>query len=379
MRMKNRPIVLSGILIVLCALANPPAFAQDKWKGTVVREGDVTVVRNPKEPLFKTPVLELKEELSIGGPDAQGDYAFGLAQDVVVDDAGSIYVLDQRNSQVKVFDASGRYLRTIGRQGQGPGEFERPMNLSLNRTSGELAVYQASPRIAFYKPDGTFLRDVSFREMGAAPGRVDSRGHIYRTEFVMGDNGPRYVAKKFGPDGIALAELSDAPAPFSPKGAGRIKAATLLPASYFQLDQADNVVYGYPQAYDLMFFRGSDAKPFKRITRSYDPVEVSSEEKKELEKEIPPGSGIEIDFPKYHSAYDRFFLSDLGLLFVRTWERTPDGKRIHDVFDAEGRFIGRIPLRPSGIGIIKDKYYAIEEDGDGYQYVKRYAVTWKIN
>jgi hypothetical protein len=85
-----------------------------------------------------------------------------------------------------------------------------------------------------------------------------------------------------------------------------------------------------------------------------------------------------IDFPKYHSAYDRFFTSDLGHLIVRTWEKTPDGNSVHDIFDAEGRFIGRVPLKPIGVCILKGKYYALETDEDGYQYVKRYAVTWKV-
>ena len=356
-----------------------PALSQAKWKGTVVKEGDLTVVRNPKGPLYEFPILELTEELSLGGPDVQGDYAFGRLKDVVVDDSGSIYVLDQQNSHVKVFDAYGKCTRTIGRLGQGPGEFEGPMTLSLNRAAGELAVHQPY-RMTFFKPDGTFLRDVSYRGSSTALGRVDSRGHIYLKELVMGDqDGPRFVTKKFGPDGSFLAELSGSPAPISPKGATRIKVHTLMPASYFHFDQADNVVYGYPQTYDLMLFRASDAKPFKKITRSYDPVEVASEEKKELEKEIPPGSGIELDFPKHHPAYSRFFLSDLGHLFVQTYEKADGGRFIHDIFDAEGRFIGRIPLKPSGFEILKGKYYALEEDEDGYQCVKRYAVTWKVS
>ncbi|HSA96775.1 MAG TPA: 6-bladed beta-propeller [Acidobacteriota bacterium] len=356
-----------------------PARSQAQWKGAVVKEGDLTVVRNPKEPLYKIPILELKEELSLGGPDVQGDYAFVKIGDIVVDDSGSIYVLDQQDSHVKVFDTSGKYARTIGRQGQGPGEFEGPATLSLNRTAGELAVHQPY-RMAFFKPDGTFLRDVFYRGTSTVLGRVDSRGHVYLTELVMDEQGPRFVVKKFGPDGSDLAEMIGSPAPISPKGAPRVKVKvpSLMPASYFQIDQADNIVYGYPQTYDLMLFRASDAKPFKKITLSYDPVEVASEEKKELEKQIPPGSGIELDFPKYHPAYSRFFLSDLGHLFVQTYEKADGGRFIHDIFDAEGRFIGRIPLKPSGVKILKGKYYALEEDEDGYQYVKRYAVTWKV-
>ncbi|MBP1659953.1 MAG: hypothetical protein H6P95_1145, partial [Candidatus Aminicenantes bacterium] len=52
--------------------------------------------------------------------------------------------------------------------------------------------------------------------------------------------------------------------------------------------------------------------------------------------------------------------------------------RIHDVFDAEGRFIGRVPLKGIGFEILNGKYYALEEDGEGYQYAKRYAVTWNV-
>jgi len=97
-----------------------PARSQAKWKGTVVKEGDLTVFQNPKEPLYKIPIFELTEELSLGGPDVQGDYAFDRIRDIVVDDSGSIYVLDPRDSHVKVFDPSGTYVRTIGRLGQGP-------------------------------------------------------------------------------------------------------------------------------------------------------------------------------------------------------------------------------------------------------------------
>src|SRR5512139_2747201 len=129
------------LLLVIFSIPSP-ARSQAKWKGTVVNEGDLTVVRNPKEPLYKIPILELKEELSLGGPDVQGDYAFVKIRDIVVDDSGSIYVLDQQDSHVKVFDTSGKYVRTIGRLGQGPGEFEGPMTLSLNRAAGEIAVHQ---------------------------------------------------------------------------------------------------------------------------------------------------------------------------------------------------------------------------------------------
>jgi hypothetical protein len=106
-------------------------------------------------------------------------------------------------------------------------------------------------------------------------------------------------------------------------------------------------------------------------------VAVTEEDRaRELER-TPPEARSNLVFPKYQPIFRRFFLSDSGHIIVQTQEKTKDGMNLNDVFDPEGRFIGRISLKPSGTQILKSKYYALEEDKDGYQYVKRYSVTWK--
>ena len=370
----NRGYILIIGLALLASQTATAASAQDKWKGTIVKEGEVTVVKNPKEPLYKTPVLELKEDLSLGGSEAQGDYAFGEIRHFAVDNAGSIYVLDTKLGHIKVFDQSGKYLRTIGRPGQGPGELDGPRSLSFNRTSGELAVLELSRRMSFFKPDGIFLRYVSFLKMWALAGRVDSRGKIYITEGIVEEKDPRYEVKMLGPDASLIAILAKSPAPV--RVGGRLTAFPAI--GYFVVDGDDHLVYGYPLTYEIQYFGPASPKVFKKITREYDPVAITEEEKKEREKDVQPNSGLVLDFPKYHAAYYRFFLSDLGHVIVQTWEKTKDGKFVHDIFDAEGRFIGRVPLKPTGVEILKGKYYALEEDEDGYQLVKRYAVTWAV-
>jgi hypothetical protein len=352
------------------------ALAQPQWKGAVVKEGDVTVVKNPKEPLYKTPVFELKEELSIGGPEAQEDAAFGQIASVAIDDAGTLYVLDARASNIKIFDASGEYLRTVGRQGQGPGELEYPTNLSLIRTKGELAVNLQTRGIVFFKTDGTFLRQLSLKGLITGRGRLDSRGQIYILEIAMGENDSRYVTKKLAPDASVLATISETQAPAGKMGTNKIKA--FLPVAYFVVDRDDRFVYGYPATYEIQLYGPAETKMLRKITREYDAVPITSEERGDLEKGIPPGMKVEIEYPKDHPAFTRFFLSDRGHLFVQTYEKAANGMFVHDVFDAEGRFIGRLPLKPSGLEILNGKYYALEEDEEGYQYVKRYAVNWLV-
>ena len=363
-----------GIAVLIASAAASTVIAQAKWKGTIVKEGDVTVVKNPKEPLYKTPVLELKEDLSLGGPEAQGDSALDQVRQFLVDDAGTIYVLDQRAAHVKVFDGSGKYLRTIGRKGQGPGELEYPMTLSLNERTGELAVHLQSRGIVFFKTDGTYLRHLSLKGMLGGRARLDSRGQIYVLEIIMDNENSRYATKKLAPDGSVLATISETP---TPTGPGNTTKA-FIPVAFYSIDREDRFIYGFPESYEIQIYGPTETKVLRKITRVYDPVAVTEEDKAERKKDVPPGYTREFEFPKHHPVFSRFFLSDLGHLFVQTYEKADGGRLIHDVFDAEGRFIGRLPLKPSGVGIQKGKYYALEEDEEGYQYVKRYAVTWKV-
>ncbi len=87
--------ILMNCCLLFAFAALDAACGREKWQGTIVKEGDVTVVRNPKKPLFESPVLDLEGDLSIGGPQAEGEHVFGRILTFVVDDEGSIYILDQ--------------------------------------------------------------------------------------------------------------------------------------------------------------------------------------------------------------------------------------------------------------------------------------------
>jgi hypothetical protein len=106
-------MALAGFVcfLFLMSVAALPASTQAKWKGKIVKEGDVTIVLSTREPIYREPILILKEELVwVGGGEAR------FRQNRRRCDA-NIYVGDIRQSCVKVFDKAGAYM-TIGR-GQG--------------------------------------------------------------------------------------------------------------------------------------------------------------------------------------------------------------------------------------------------------------------
>ncbi|MDQ7041814.1 MAG: 6-bladed beta-propeller [Rhodothermus sp.] len=48
---------------------------------------------------------------------------FGIIKDVAIDKEGRVVVLDFSYQEIRLFDRSGTFVTTVGRQGEGPGEF----------------------------------------------------------------------------------------------------------------------------------------------------------------------------------------------------------------------------------------------------------------
>jgi hypothetical protein len=88
------------------------------------------------------------------GGDDEEDVLFGVLSSVAVDDEGTVYALDMQLSQVNVFDRDGNLLRTIGREGEGPGEFRRASSMFL-APDGNVGVLQQMPgKVVLLTPDG---------------------------------------------------------------------------------------------------------------------------------------------------------------------------------------------------------------------------------
>ena len=367
-------ILFSAIFFVAIALLETTASAEQKpqWKGTIIKEGDVTVVKNPKEPLYKENILSLSQDFSLGGPAAEDPYSFSNIRTFTVDETQNIYVLDDKEAHIKVFDNNGKYLRTFGRKGQGPGELNLPGSMSINKTKNELIVQEVSRRLSIFSLDGKFLRNLSLKDVWGLRVRQDALGNIYVQEAVIDPQDPRYLLKKFDPNMKFLAVLATTPAPkpsaFNP----------FMAVAYWNIDESNNIIYGYPKDYEIQIFN-PESKLIKRIMRRYDPVEIKEEEKKEQIKDIPQGRGITLEFSKNHPAFSRFFLDDQGRIFVQSWESRAGAHQYYfDMFDAEGRYIAKIPLKKDPVVLKKGKLYSLEEDEDGYQVIKKYSVTWSM-
>jgi hypothetical protein len=144
---------LAALTFVIVLAGAAVATAGD-WSGQEVEKGGVRHVVNPNRPVEPAETAVLREVWRAGGDDEDDDVLFAVLDDVAVDGGGNVYLLDSQLNTVHVFSSLGEYLRSIGRQGEGPGEFNMPRSLFIT-PDGLVAVVQMMPgRIILLTPDG---------------------------------------------------------------------------------------------------------------------------------------------------------------------------------------------------------------------------------
>ena len=93
--------------------------------------GEVKTITNPDYPRDGAFQYAFIEEVSIGSDDPDEESVLNRPVSLKVDPAGRIYVFDLGDIDIKVFDPDGTHTGTIGRQGQGPGEFSGAVKFDI--------------------------------------------------------------------------------------------------------------------------------------------------------------------------------------------------------------------------------------------------------
>ncbi|MFQ5599102.1 MAG: 6-bladed beta-propeller [Candidatus Krumholzibacteriia bacterium] len=145
-------------LLLLAALAQlacwPSPAVAGSWNGQDVQKHGVLYVMNPATGMQPPATIELRELWRLGGDSESDEEFFGVIESIATDAQGNVYVLDAQLSEIKIYDQNGQYLNTIGREGEGPGEFRRPSDMFF-MPDGCIGVMQRVPgKIVMLTPDG---------------------------------------------------------------------------------------------------------------------------------------------------------------------------------------------------------------------------------
>jgi len=372
-------------LLAFCLLAAAAVIAFGSIHDGQFRvrtDKDVIIVTNgrkPDPPKDATTKLVLEEIYTAGAGDSpEESFVEIVALDVGQD--GTAYVLDMKDNRVKVFDARGKFLRAFGKKGQGPGELNQPVGLLITPENEVLVEDALNRRLALFSLEGKFLRNISTATaLGFSGIKMNARGMIVARSMGLGDAGKAFMdVKTYDKELKPKVKLAAVEFPISLQT--KINPFSGIDLLY-ALDGQGRLYLGSHRGYEIKVF-SFEGKLLKTIGRDFDPIAITKEDIDEMLKLIPNTSGINvkemIQSPDVFPAYGYFVLADEGRLLVRTYEKGRVKKEYYwDVFDAEGRYIAKVPLAYE-IQLWRDgKAYFFVEDEDGYKVLKCFRARWE--
>jgi len=369
-------IVFSVWLLILIATA--PGFSQ---KVKIEEKDGVIIIRNPKKPVQvkRAPkALSLEEDLRIGIEEGDEDYMFANLRSVQVDDEENIYILDAKYIKVKVYDKSGRHIRSFGKIGQGPGEFGWPARMYM-RTDGIIAFLDSrNRRFSYYSQEGECLREISLAKHGnifrAWP---DSRGYLYCDVMDLSETSRKAKLVKFDDEFNQVLEIAEIE-----EKRNLMEVNPILYRIVYNVLPDDRVIWASNLEYCIHVVDAS-GKLVKKIYKDYDPITIPEAEKERMKEErysdgFPPT--LKLVFPKKYPAMYYFLCDEKGRIYVRTYTQNKEGLLKWDVFNEEGRYIlSFFHMEEDILFTIKNnKIYSLNQDNEeGIPHVRRYRIVWQ--
>ena len=116
-----------------------------------------------------TPTTE--DVYTVGALSGEDWETFGNVTNLVFDEAGNLHIFDLNAKRIVVVDPEGNFVRTIGRQGEGPGEFSSPLAFTI-LGDGRMVVYDFPRTFHLFDQEGRFTEDVTFDLFAGVPGSV---------------------------------------------------------------------------------------------------------------------------------------------------------------------------------------------------------------
>jgi hypothetical protein len=176
----NRRFGITALLAIVAQACG--VGAETAWQGTITDSAGVAIVENPALGMW-TPeqAWTVTEALRIGTAEGEPEYQFGALTGLAVAGDGRIVVLDGQGRHLKVFAPHGKYERTIGGPGGGPGEIGAAGAQIVMAPGDTLVVSDfGNQRVSLYLVDGTFVRSfpqnfadgMAFRWEVADDGRI---------------------------------------------------------------------------------------------------------------------------------------------------------------------------------------------------------------
>lgn len=360
-------ILTAIICLVLAAITVVPAAA-NKWQGQEIAKNGALYVMNPAAAAEPASEMVLEERWRLGGDTDDEDEFFGILTHIMADAGGNVYLLDAQLHQVNVYTRDGEFLRAIGREGEGPGEFRRPSGMLLV-PGGNVGVIQSRPgKIVLLTPEGNPAGNFPTPEPKDGGVQFFSDGRrsgdnvvLVSRQFSRNDTGAEIIVKLIRIDGTGTQTASYFQQSDTRNFSNMVFDEQTMGNNAMMWDVGpDGKVFASQEfeSYRIKVWR-PDGTPDRIIEREYESRRRSGEEMKRADARMPVRMGRRghgMEFEKKISKTDRDIMrmyprhdGSLWVISSRGGIDAPAGAvATFDVFDQDGHFVRQVTLIGEG-------------------------------
>jgi hypothetical protein len=345
------------------AQAGPAAVERDS--------AGVRIVENPAA-LADRPIWAVAAEptLEIGLLEGEESYQLSQVQSARRLSEGRIVIANGGTQDLRFYDAAGTHLKSVGREGEGPGEF-KGLGVTVVLPGDTLAAYDWNlRRVSFFDPGGGFVRSVGFDYPAGFPipvGRFQggswlcSRGF----SFAPGHDGSAIVRDTvpflvFDASGSVQDSIGPFPGTeFYVRTSGRSAFASSLP--FGRTTEAavvgDRFYAGHTERYEITRYTSEgEAELILRLQRA--PVAVTPDDLARYKAERLEDADAtfrqqtarnleEMPYPGTFPAFADLVVDPDGNLWALDFPRPGDERRRWVVFAPDGRALGAVETPPA--------------------------------
>ena len=328
------------------------------------------VLKNKKPRVVS---IKLEKELTLGENPGGQTALFQSIRSFRVDNLGNIYVLDSRAPKLIKFDSRGNVLFSIGRKGQGPGEFMVPMMMELGKQNSILVYDLGNHRLSYFSADtGELLEEKSTARLGRLF-RVDddSRGSFYGYQFLYEPGKRVLIISKFSPSLEPIKDIF------------RLEDKLLenevepyAPSLFFRILSDDGLLVANDCEYKF-YWHDANGGLVRTALTDYRPVTFTATDKERYLKAWtaeggPPPKDQIFVFPDKYPPIEHMITDDQDNIFIRTYDTDKEGRHYYEAFSKDGKPLGRFALGFNITCIVGDKIYSFERDENGFDQICRY-------
>jgi hypothetical protein len=151
----------------------------------------------------------LQENVLIRENEGDPNYSFGrVIGDLAVDKRGNLFILD--SDRILKYGANGKFIGTIGKKGEGPGEFQQPYKIFIHER-GDVYISDRGRILEVFKNDGKYVKRIILSFMISPSTNnffIDRDDNIFAAILEISESGPKTVLVKADPDGKILKNMA---------------------------------------------------------------------------------------------------------------------------------------------------------------------------